>query len=109
MRTGLFLAAHGFCPFTAHHFASLPCAHAGNDMFMDLGEEIRLKVRAVRFNTPPTPAQLAAATGEDALVGTAAKPFVPMEVVGDINGDGLGLLSWWAPAEEDGDGMEDEG
>lgn len=38
--------------------------------------------------------------GDDKLLGTAAKPFAPMEVTGSINEDGLGLLSWWAAAEE---------
>ena len=69
-------------------------------MFMDLGEEVRLKVRSVRFNKPPTPLELANATGDGKLLGTAAKPFAPMEVIGDMNGDGLGLLTWWAPPEE---------
>lgn len=27
----------------------------GNDMYMDIGEEIRLKVTSLRFNKPPTP------------------------------------------------------
>lgn len=82
-------------------------------MFMDLGEEVRLKVRSVRFNAPPTPAQMAAATAAAAatgepVLGTAAKPFAPMEVIGDVNGDGLGLVSWWGggDGEEAGDAME---
>ncbi|GBG62664.1 hypothetical protein CBR_g31683 [Chara braunii] len=25
-----------------------------------------------------------------------AKPFAPMQIVGDVNADGLGLLSWWS-------------
>ncbi len=37
-----------------------------------------------------------AAAEEDKLIGTPAKPFQPMVVVGDINGDGLGLTSWWS-------------
>lgn len=40
------------------------------------------------------------AAGDDKLIGTAARPFAPMEVIGDINGDGLGLSSWWAPVED---------
>ncbi|PNW75723.1 hypothetical protein CHLRE_12g538400v5 [Chlamydomonas reinhardtii] len=68
----------------------------GNDMYMDLQEPIRFRVHSVKFNSPPTPIQLANATGDDKLLGTAAKPFSPMVVVGDINGDGLGCTSWWA-------------
>lgn len=70
-------------------------------MFMDIGEEIRLKVRAVRFHPPPTPGEMAAqaAAGEPVL-GTQARPFAPMEVIGDINGDGLGCLSWWGGGGE---------
>ena len=79
-------------------------------MFMDLGEKVRFKVRSVRFNSPPTPIQLQTATEEEKLLGTSAKPFAPMEVVGDMNGDGLGLLSWWGggEGEEEGEG-EGEG
>lgn len=71
-----------------------------NDMYMDLQEEIRFRITSVKFHPTPTPLQLQNAQGEDKLLGTHAKPFAPMEVIGDINGDGLGLLSWWAPAEE---------
>ncbi|KAG2485051.1 hypothetical protein HYH03_016149 [Edaphochlamys debaryana] len=68
----------------------------GNDMYMDLQEPIRFRVQSVKFNPTPTPQQLQNATGDDKLLGTAAKPFSPMEVIGDINGDGLGLTTWWA-------------
>ena len=45
------------------------------------------------------------------LVGTADRPYAPMEIIGEINAEGLGLLSWWmgeaqAAAGNDGD-MED--
>ena len=43
----------------------------------------------------------ASASEADKLIGTAARPFSPFEVVGDVNGDGLGLLSWWSPAAEE--------
>jgi len=73
----------------------------GNDMYMDVGETVRVRVHSLRYNTPPTPIQLQNAQGDDKLIGTALRPFSPLEVVGDINGDGLGLLSWWAPPEEE--------
>mmetsp|Transcript_8658 Transcript_8658/g.14927 ORF Transcript_8658/g.14927 Transcript_8658/m.14927 type:complete len:213 (-) Transcript_8658:614-1252(-) len=80
----------------------------GNDMFMDLNQPIRIKVHSVRFHSPPTPLQMQTATDEQKLLGTAAKPFVPMEVIGDINADGLGMLSWWAPADEQDEGPPEE-
>lgn len=77
-------------------------------MFMDLNEKVRFKVRAVRFNSPPTPFQMQNGSEEDKLLGTSAKPFAPMEVVGDMNGDGLGLLSWWGAEENEGGGETGE-
>ena len=38
-------------------------------------------------------------------VGSAKNPYAPMEVLGDINEDGLGCISWWETAE---DGQEDD-
>ena len=37
--------------------------------------------------------------GEE-LLGTQAQPFVPMEVIGAMNSDGLGCTDWWAPADD---------
>ncbi|KAG1675686.1 hypothetical protein FOA52_002395 [Chlamydomonas sp. UWO 241] len=73
----------------------------GNDMYMDLGEQVRFRVQALRFSAPPTPQEQAAAQGDDRLIGTAARPFSSFEVVAEINGDGLGLLSWWAAPEDE--------
>lgn len=75
----------------------------GNDMYMDISEDVRFRVHALRFNAPPTPMEQAAAQGDDKLIGTPARPVSPFEVVGEINGDGLGLLSWWAGAADGGD------
>ena len=36
------------------------------------------------------------------VVGTKQKPFVPMEVVGKADGDGLGMVHWFSPGDEDG-------
>lgn len=90
---------------------------------MDPGQEIRFRVSSIRFNPMPTAAQqaaaAAAATAPPAAGGgaaaaaaggaaAAATPVVysPMEIMGDIDGDGLGLTEWWAPAQdvEGGDG-----
>jgi DNA-directed RNA polymerase III subunit RPC8 len=74
--------------------------YAGNDMHMYQGSQVMLRVSDVRFHKPPTPHQQETATGDDKLLGTEARPFVPMKVVGDVNGDGLGLLSWWGGGDE---------
>ena len=36
-----------------------------------------------------------------APVGTESNPFQPFYIVGDIDGDGLGCLSWWDAEEEE--------
>jgi len=35
------------------------------------------------------------------LLGTAVQPFVPMEVIGAMDSDGLGCIAWWAPEADD--------
>ncbi|CAI5998052.1 unnamed protein product [Closterium sp. NIES-65] len=55
-----------------------------NDMFLDMDELIRFKVVSVKY--PALPVE------QD----KGATAFATMEIVGDINGDGLGLLSWWS-------------
>lgn len=49
---------------------------------------------------------MTAAQAEDgeALVGTTENPFMPMEVLGDVSEDGLGLVQWW----NGGEGVEGE-
>ncbi|GAX83296.1 hypothetical protein CEUSTIGMA_g10722.t1 [Chlamydomonas eustigma] len=75
----------------------------GNNMYMDIGEEIRLKVSSLRFNKPPTPLDLVNASEDEKRIGTAAKPFSPFEVIGRIDDSGLGLLCWWQSQEEGDD------
>lgn len=89
---------------------------------MDPGQEIRFRVTSIRFNPMPTAAQQAAAAAAAAAAATAsagssaaggaaaagaapAAPVVysPMEILGDIDGDGLGLTEWWQPAQEEAD------
>ena len=45
--------------------------------------------------------------GDEPLVGSAENPFMPMEVLGDMSEDGLGLVQWWSSGEaaegEDGE------
>eukprot|EP00850_Spirogloea_muscicola_P015172 SM000114S24135 [mRNA] locus=s114:165715:167771:- [translate_table: standard] len=53
-----------------------------NELFMDIDEEVRFRVAQVSF--VPTPLE----------PEPGAPPFAPMRIVGDINADGLGLVSW---------------
>ena len=41
--------------------------------------------------------------GDEPALGTSGKPYSPMQVTGDMCGDGLGLTSWWGAAADDGD------
>lgn len=82
-----------------------PCAwvwmyQGEQKMFMDLEEPIRVRVQSVRFPEQPRStnelAGVGAAGGVGALGGaTPDGTFAPLVVQGDINADGLGLLSWW--------------
>mmetsp|Transcript_22452 Transcript_22452/g.62276 ORF Transcript_22452/g.62276 Transcript_22452/m.62276 type:complete len:212 (-) Transcript_22452:90-725(-) len=65
----------------------------GTQLFLDPGEEVRVLVKEVRFNPIPTPAQM-----KEEGIGTDALHFKPMEVIGDMNTDGLGAVSWWQEA-----------
>lgn len=58
--------------------------HEYGDLAMDLDEEVH--VRVTKINYPSIPAE------QDAN----AQPFAPMQIIGEIYGDGLGLISWWA-------------
>ena len=62
-------------------------------MFMELDEPIRFRVSAVRF-PEPQPRSRGRAGARVPRVH-AGGTFSPMVVVGDINADGLGLMSWW--------------
>ncbi|CAA6654554.1 unnamed protein product [Spirodela intermedia] len=57
--------------------------YSGSLLSLDIDEQIRFRVSNIKY--PPIPVR----QEED------AKPFAPMEITGDIYGDGLGLVSWW--------------
>ena len=61
-------------------------------MFMELDEPIRFRVSAIRFPEQPRSADELV---PGSLGCTPEGTFSPMVVVGDINADGLGLMSWW--------------
>lgn len=66
------------------------------ELFLDLQDTVRVRVKEVRFNPIPTPAQMRGSATEPAI-GTDASPFRPMEVIADMNADGLGSVGWWQP------------
>ncbi|KIZ03093.1 DNA-directed RNA polymerase III subunitC25 [Monoraphidium neglectum] len=88
-------------------------AYEGNDMFMDLQAAPTSSasscpawcpaLRTWRFCLVWTP------TSDEPALGTAGRPYCPMEVTGDMCGDGLGLTSWWEAAAEDGAEEMDDG
>ncbi|OAY81081.1 DNA-directed RNA polymerase III subunit rpc8, partial [Ananas comosus] len=57
--------------------------YEGEELPLDIGEEVRFRVVNIKY--PPVPNE----QKED------AKPFAPMEIIGETSGDGLGLPSWW--------------
>ena len=76
------------------------CTGSGSDPYLSV-----IVFHAQTHQRPSPPPLMcthqASASEADKLIGTAARPFSPFEVVGDVNGDGLGLLSWWSPAAEE--------
>eukprot|EP00897_Mesotaenium_endlicherianum_P005428 jgi/Mesen1/4913/ME000246S04147 len=58
-----------------------------NDMFMDLDEQVRFRVAQVKYPALPL---------EQEQQDKSTKPFAPMQITGDINADGLGLVQWWS-------------
>ena len=93
----------------------------GDDQLpMDPGAQVRFRVSSIRFNPMPTAAEQAAAAaaaappagaaaGGAAAAAAAAAPVVysPMEIMGEMDADGLGLTEWWLPAQEE-EGAVDE-
>ncbi len=52
----------------------------GNKMFYDVEEQVRFRVKTVKFQKPPSVQELRSKGGEDDLSGTAAKPIAIMQV-----------------------------
>lgn len=46
---------------------------------------------------------------KDATFGTAEKPFAPMIVIGKMNDEGLGPISWWNEEDDDSDSSSEGG
>ncbi|KAL4451781.1 hypothetical protein ABPG75_007443 [Micractinium tetrahymenae] len=74
----------------------------GQDLFFERGLPLRFKVQSVRFHAVPTLAEQQAQKEEGVpVLGTEERPFVPMEVMGRADGDGLGMVHWYAADGED--------
>ncbi|PRW57257.1 DNA-directed RNA polymerase III subunit RPC8 [Chlorella sorokiniana] len=74
----------------------------GQDLFFEKGLPLRFKVQSVRFHAPPTLAeQQEQAEKEEPVRGSKERPYVPMEVVGRADGDGLGMVHWYAADGEE--------
>eukprot|EP00873_Tetraselmis_striata_P040316 jgi/Tetstr1/460580/TSEL_000505.t1 len=67
------------------------------ELFLDLEDTVRVRVKEVRFHPIPTPAQMRGTAAEPGI-GTDASPYRPMEVIADMNADGLGSVGWWSEA-----------
>ena len=65
----------------------------GNKMFYDVEEQVRFRVKTVKFQKPPSVQELRSKGGEDDLSGTAAKPIAIMQVLPVKQS----LISWAAP------------
>lgn len=58
--------------------------------------DIRFKVHAVRFNPMPTlQSQAQQREAGQEVEGTAERPYVPMQIIGKAEGDGLGMVHWY--------------
>ncbi|XP_052162514.1 uncharacterized protein LOC127779689 isoform X3 [Oryza glaberrima] len=63
----------------------------GDELYLDLDDEIRFLVSSIKY--PPIPVEQK----------ETDRAFAPMQIIGSIKGDGLGLLAWWAADEEEGE------
>lgn len=52
----------------------------GNKMFYELDDQVRFRVKNVKFRKPPSVQELRNKSGEDDMSGTAAKPIAVMQV-----------------------------
>ncbi|RLN34371.1 DNA-directed RNA polymerase III subunit rpc8 isoform X1 [Panicum miliaceum] len=64
-----------------------------DELYLDLDDEIRFLVSSTKY----LPIPIEQKEGDP--------PFAPMQIVGSIKGDGLGLVAWWA-ADEEGEEAE---
>ena len=71
-------------------------------MFLDPGEDIRLRVKEVRFEPEPKRGQKASQPDSVEEIETApqAAPHAPMRLIGSIAEEGCGATAWWEQPED---------
>lgn len=72
----------------------------GDDFFMDVGEEVRFRVRSLKFSSSVVSEEGGGGAGpsSDASLTLKAKECA-FEIIAEVNSDGLGLCSWWQEAK----------
>nr|CAD1818772.1 unnamed protein product [Ananas comosus var. bracteatus] len=68
--------------YIPEHRIARPCKRGDDGIWYGF---MRVRFRVLSIKYPPVPNE----QKED------AKPFAPMEIIGETSGDGLGLPSWW--------------
>ncbi|XP_052871888.1 DNA-directed RNA polymerase III subunit RPC8 [Anopheles cruzii] len=90
-----------------------------HDLYMDIGESIKFRVSGELFEEsspigPPDQEVPSGTAGSSSAAGTGSSAVgqegnkTPYRIVAAINESGLGLLSWWAQQNQDGDADEEE-
>lgn len=70
--------------------------------YIDIGENIRIRIEAEHFeNVYPKPKKVAIEESEQDIIPTAYR------LTASIDGQGLGVVSWWEEAEEEEEEEED--
>lgn len=60
------------------------------------------------WRAPLPPLQAAQREAGEAVIGTKERPYIPMEVIGKADGDGLGMVHWFGPGGEGDEEMMGE-
>lgn len=74
----------------------------GNDMYLDIKEEIRVRIMDVKFHPVPNEVERKGDETDTEKIprGTTENPFSPMTIIASVKDEGLGLVSWWGEGEE---------
>lgn len=74
----------------------------GHDLYFEKGMPIRFKVQALKFHAAPTMLEQQSEREADMpVLGTAENPYIPLEVIAKADGDGLGMVHWFAIEGDD--------
>jgi len=74
-----------------------PDAEGDHDLYMDLKQKIRFRVRALEYadRLPPCGPRESTLRATAPAPATIAEHKPPLRIIGSITEDGLGLLDWW--------------